>query len=96
MFFLFHGKPTFVGYLMPKPFFKKGRSETNYTLIAGGKRGLHTILYIYAPLSRAGLRTLLKELTAATHVMQSSPKEETTLVSDNTKFKQTKATTNVQ
>ena len=40
-----------------------------------------------------GLSTLVKELTAATHVMQSSSYELSTLVSGKAKSKQTKATT---
>ena len=45
---------------------------------------------MYALLS-VGLSTIVKELTAATRIMQSSSNELSTLVSESTKYKQTKA-----
>ena len=53
---------------------------------------IYIYIYIYT-LPSQGLSTQVKELTAATCVMQSSSNEKSTLVSDNTKCKQAKATT---
>ena len=58
--------------------------------------GFYQYMYIYIyinTLPSQGLSTLAKELTADIRVMQSSSNELSTLVSDGTKCKQTKADT---